>query len=203
VYTQLINAAMAHQVRLAKGKFPEPEIFDPAKVGLVEPIPRQFKRKAVPDWAGATLAHIRQNDPVAAPFFAVPNGPGLENPFFGPDGGRFVVFDSTLRIQPLSGVATFGPTAAIFNHPTFGTHYVYGDIFQRYEFRYRLCFGNAGFNMGYPKGEVTQIVDDTTPGRIQRFEGGAISPDFGDLDGSGDFVPNIDPSQGFAWQGHP
>jgi N-acetylneuraminic acid mutarotase len=46
VYTQLINAVMAHQVRLAKGQFPTPEVFDPAKVGLTEPIPRQFKRKA-------------------------------------------------------------------------------------------------------------------------------------------------------------
>jgi len=59
VYTQLINAVMSHQVRLAKGQFPTPEIFDPAKVGLTEPIPRQFKRKvgilaAANTWAAKT-----------------------------------------------------------------------------------------------------------------------------------------------------
>jgi hypothetical protein len=46
VYTQLINAVMAHQVRLAKGQIQTPETFDPATVHLTEPAPRQFTRKA-------------------------------------------------------------------------------------------------------------------------------------------------------------
>jgi hypothetical protein len=46
VYTQLINAVMHHQVQLAKGRFPTPEVFDPARVGLTEPVPTEFKRKA-------------------------------------------------------------------------------------------------------------------------------------------------------------
>jgi N-acetylneuraminic acid mutarotase len=54
LYQQLINAVMHHQVQLAKGQFPTPEVFDPAKVGLTEPVPRQFKRK--PELTGGTWA---------------------------------------------------------------------------------------------------------------------------------------------------
>jgi len=61
-YTQLINAVMHHQVQLAKGQFPTPEVFDPAKVHLTEPPFRHFTRKpeaplppalvTVPDFRG-------------------------------------------------------------------------------------------------------------------------------------------------------
>ena len=55
VYTQLINAVMRHQVALAKGQFSSPEVFDPAKVGLTEPAPRQFKRKAATTVGGGPV----------------------------------------------------------------------------------------------------------------------------------------------------
>ena len=70
---------------------------------------------------------------------------------------------------------------------------------------YRLCFGHLGFNMGYPVDDMIHIVDNTTPGRLQRFEGGSICPEFGDMDNNGVFVEHsvLDHSNGFVWQGHP
>ena len=205
VYVKLLNAVMAHAIALSRGEIRPPRIFDPSLVTppLEEPDPiPMIRRKVSPsDPIAATLARIFKSDPVAAPFFAVPNGAGLERPVPGPDGGKLVVFDSALRIE--QGVATFGPTAVILTHPTFGTHYVYGAFFRRYEFRYRLCFGNAGFNMGYPVDEMFQTVVKKTLMHVQRFEGGSIFLEEADIDNFGEFVPSMDPSQGFVWQGHP
>jgi hypothetical protein len=67
VYVQLINAVMNHQVRLAKGQFPTPEVFDPARAGLTEPPRRQFIRKM---GSGGT---IRPNRP--RPTSTVPHNP--------------------------------------------------------------------------------------------------------------------------------
>ena len=209
VYVKLINAVMEHAIALSRGEIRPPRIFDPSRLTppLVEPdpIPMIRTKLAQSDPIGTTLARIRKSDPLAAPFFAVPNGAGLENPFPGPNGGKFVVFDSNLRIK--NGVATFGPTGAIFTHPALGTHYVYGEIFQWYERRYRLCFGHLGFNMGYPVDDMIQTIFKNTPARFQRFEGGSICPEFGDVANNGDFVTHGElsnnPSLGFVWQGHP
>jgi hypothetical protein len=47
IYLRLLNGVMDHAVRLAKGQISPPQTFDPAKVGLTEPIPIQFKRKGL------------------------------------------------------------------------------------------------------------------------------------------------------------
>jgi hypothetical protein len=211
VYVKLINAVMEHAIALSRGEIRPPRIFDPSLLTppLVEPdsIPMIRRKVAVADPIGGTLARIRKSDPEAAPFFAVPNGDGLERPFPGPDGGKFVVFDSNLRPKHDGTTSmTFGPTGAIFSHPAFGTHYVYGDVFSWYEWRYRLCFGNAGFNMGYPVDDVVHTVFNTTPTHFQRFEHGDINNEFGDTDNNtGNFVDHstFSKDQGFVWQGHP
>ncbi|WP_155349743.1 hypothetical protein [Acrocarpospora pleiomorpha] len=45
VYTKLINAAMAHAVRLSRGEITPPQIFDPATASLAEPAPVPLKKK--------------------------------------------------------------------------------------------------------------------------------------------------------------
>jgi len=146
------------------------------------------------------LEFINNNDPEAAPFFAIPAGPGIAEPFPGPlgTGGHFVVFNSELRLQPLPSPPVFGPTGAIFTHPNLGTHYVYGNIFQRYEFRYHFCFGHLGAHLGYPIGN--QIFDQEVNFHVQRFEHGFIFIEEADTDNSCNEFPPIRSEDGFVWK---
>ena len=101
---------------------------------------------------------------------------------------RSVVVFSNLR----QGLETFGPTRQS-SHIRHWAHYLFGNIFQRYEFRYRFCFGHLGAHLGDP---ISNQAVDGDGFHFQRFEGGTIFIEEADIPE----VPPISAEDGFRWK---